>query len=81
MIILVSGKKKKDKIMKAFSAGVSQLIIELLQHMQIRTISTNAMYIKIPAAAANTQLVAVGVLPNDTPNIIPNRQSTEDNKL
>jgi len=45
------------------------------------TISTNAMYINIPAAAANIQLVAAGVLPNDTPNIMPNRQSTEDNTL
>jgi len=45
------------------------------------TISTNAIYINIPAAAANTQLVIAGVFPNNTPDIIPNRQSTDDNKL
>lgn len=39
------------------------------------------MYINIPAATANIQLVVAGVFPNDTPNIIPNRQSTEDNTL
>lgn len=39
------------------------------------------MYINIPAAAANIQLVAAGALPSSTPNIIPNRQSTEDNRL
>lgn len=47
----------------------------------IPTMSTNAIYINIPAATANTQLVASGVLPNNIPPIIPNRQSTEDNKL
>jgi len=34
--------------------------------------STNAIYINIPAA---------GVLTNNIPPIMPNRQSTEDNKL
>lgn len=43
--------------------------------------STNAIYINIPAAAANIQLLTAGVLPNNTPNIIPNKQSMEDNKL
>lgn len=42
---------------------------------------TKAIYINIPAAAANIQLLIEGVLPNNTPNIIPNKQSTEDNRL
>lgn len=35
----------------------------------------------MPAAAANIQLLAAGVAPNNTPNTIPNKQSMDDNKL